>query len=77
MQKKSTFFYVKTDFYKGKNIFLIWTRIYSDRFDLDFADETIRSKNFHLVESYDEKTVENYRNCYPNFMSLSFIVSEK
>ena len=43
------------------------------------------------VESYDEKTAENYRNCYvvemlivfklsnisiPNFRSLSFILSE-
>ena len=38
--------------------------VYSDRSDLDLSDEMIRIKNSFSVESYDEKTAENYRNCY-------------
>ena len=35
------------------------------RSDLDVSNETIRFQNFHIsVESYEEKTSENYRNCY-------------
>ena len=36
----------------------------TDRFELDLYDETIRIQNFISVESYDEKTTKNYRNCY-------------
>ena len=36
----------------------------SDNFELDFSDDSIINQNFHPVESYDEKTAKNYRNCY-------------
>ena len=37
-------------------------RINSDRSKLDLSNETI--KIYISVESYDEKTAENNRNCY-------------
>ena len=36
----------------------------SEKFELDLSDETMRIQNSISVESYDEKTVENYWNCY-------------
>ena len=39
--------------------------MYSDRSELDLSDETIRIREEKIsVESYDEKTAKNYRNCY-------------
>ena len=37
---------------------------YSDRSELDLSDETIRIQISISIESYGEKTAENYRNCY-------------
>ena len=37
--------------------------MYSDRSQQDISDGTIRIQNFHL-NFHDEKTKENYRNCY-------------
>ena len=48
-------------FYGWNFIFLIWNRVYSDRSGLDISDETIKISI--SVESYDEKSDENYRNC--------------
>ena len=45
-----------------KYFFFKWKRVDSDRSKLDLPDETIKISI--LVESYDEKTAENYRNCY-------------
>ena len=39
-------------------------RVESDRYDPDLADKSLKSKNFFSVGSYDEKTAEDYRNCY-------------
>ena len=45
---------------------------YSDRSELNLSDEIIRIKIFLSVESYDEKTAENYRNCYVAGKAHSF-----
>ena len=45
LQKKNLQIY----FYRGKNIVLIWNKVYSDTSELGFSDE---------------ETVENYRNFY-------------
>ena len=65
---------------------MIYNKVYSDRSELDLSDATIRIQILISVESYDEKTAENYRNCYfaeklivfklskisiPNFDSIS------
>ena len=43
-----------------KNIFVIWITVYSDRYELDLSNETIKISI--SVQSYDEKTAENDRN---------------
>ena len=73
-----------------KIFFLLRNRVYSDIFEL--SDEIIRIQYFHSVGSYDEKTAENFQNCYvskhsfqtskdidPYYkdMSIYFIFSEK
>ena len=55
---KMLIFYIKIDFYRWKNIFLICYKVYSDRSDIDLSDPTIRIQNFHSVECYDEKIDE-------------------
>ena len=40
----------------------IWNSVYSYRYELNLSDETIKISI--SVESYDEKTAENYQNCY-------------
>ena len=45
-----------------KNIFKTWNSVYFDRSEQDLSDVTIKISN--TVDSYDEKTAENYRNCY-------------
>ena len=59
---KNLILHLKIDFFKWKNIFLIYNKLDSDRSELDLSDETVRNSNF--VKSYDEKTTENNRNCY-------------
>ena len=40
---KKSFFHIKMDFNKYKNIFINLNRVESDRCDIDLSDETIRT----------------------------------
>ena len=69
--RKNTFIFIfcclKINFYRQRNIFTIWNRIYSDRSELDLSDETIKPSelnNFHFSQKWWWKTAEKYRNSY-------------
>ena len=57
-----------------KNIFLILNKLYSGRSDLDLSAETIKISI--SVEKYDEKTAENYLNCYVAEKQIIFKLSK-
>ena len=61
---KNLILHLNIDFFKGRNIYFIYNMVYSHRSELDLSKETIIIRKFHFVKSYDEKTAENYRNCY-------------
>ena len=58
-KRKNLILHLKIDFFKWRNIFLIYNKVYSDRSELDLSNETIRIQKKISVESFDEKTAEN------------------
>ena len=60
--KKTFNLQLKLDIYRY-DLKKMRNRVYSDRSKPDLSDGTIRFEIFISVESYDEKTAENYRNC--------------
>ena len=62
---KKNYFSVKNLIFRSeKNIFLIWNKVYSDRYELDLSDKPSELKISISVESYYEITAENYGNGY-------------
>ena len=51
-------------FLDKKIFFQFECNMYSDRFEIDLSDEASEIKILISMESYDEETAKNDRNCY-------------
>ena len=49
-KRKNYIFDLKIDFFRWKNIFLIYNKVYSDRSELDLSDEAVRIQKFQFYQ---------------------------